>query len=175
MHLPNETRAIITGLPFFGEHSDLNIQSKMAYSIKLKNHHLLFAADSNNLDASLYDHIFDHIGPVDMLFLGMECDGAPLTCLYGPLLTKSLKRSYDNNRTLSGSNFEKAWSIAEKSNCKEAYVYAMGQEPWLSYITSLEYTPESLQIIESNRFIEACTTKGIKAERPFGRKEWVLE
>ena len=165
----------ITGLPFFGEHSDLNVQSKMAYSVKLKGRHFLFAADSSNLDPALYDHIFSYIGEVDMLFLGMECDGAPLTWLYGPLLTKSLKRSYDNNRTLSGSNFDKAWSIAEKSKCKEAYVYAMGQEPWLGYIMALEYTPESLQITESDKFIEACKAKGIKAERPFGRKEWVME
>lgn len=173
--LPGGVKETITGLPFFGEHSDLNIQSKMAYSVKLKNHHFLFAADSNNLDSSLYNHIFDHIGKVDMLFLGMECDGAPLTWLYGPLLTGPLKRSYDNNRTLSGSNFNKAWSIAEKSNCKEVYVYAMGQEPWLGYIMALKYTPESLQIIESNKFIEECIAKGIKAEIPFGKKEWILE
>ena len=29
-----------------------------------------------------------HTDPVDLLFLGMECDGAPLTWLYGPLLTR---------------------------------------------------------------------------------------
>ena len=165
----------IIGLPFFGEHSDLNIQSKMAYSIKLKGKQFLFAADSNNLDSSLYDHIFNYIGSIDMLFLGMECDGAPLTWLYGPLLTGSLKRSYDRNRTLSGSNFEKAWSIAEKSGCKEAYVYAMGQEPWLGYIMALEYTPESVQMIASNKFVKSCIEKGIKSERLFGKKEWVIE
>ncbi len=165
----------IISLPFFGEHSDLNIQSKMAYSIKLKGKQFLFAADSNNLDSLLYDHIFNYIGKIDMLFLGMECDGAPLTWLYGPLLTGSLKRSYDRNRTLSGSNFEKAWSIAEKSNCKEAYVYAMGQEPWLGYIMALQYTSESPQMLESNKFIEACRANGIIAERPFGKKEWILE
>lgn len=165
---------VITGLPFFGEHSDLNIQSKMAYSIKVNNSHFLFVADSRNLDSYLYDNIFHHIGPVDILFLGMECDGAPLTWLYGPLLTKALKRSYDKNRALSGSDFDRAYSIAKKSGCKEAYVYAMGQEPWLSYIMALQYTPDSLQMIESNRFIEACRTNGIKSDRPFGQKEWII-
>ena len=163
----------ITGLPFFGEHSDLNIQSKMSYSIKLKNKHFLFAADSSSLDSALYDHIFAHIGDVDMLFLGMECDGAPLTWLYGPLLTGSLKRSYDNNRTLSGSNFERAWPIVEKSKCTEAYIYAMGQEPWLGYIMALEYTKASPQIVESDNFIKACVANNIKAERLYGKKEWV--
>lgn len=165
----------ITGLPFFGEHSDLNIQSKMAYSLKLKGKHFLFAADSNNLDPTLYDHIFAYVGEVDMLFLGMECKGAPLTWLYGSLLTIPLNRSYDNNRSLSGSNFEKAWLIAQKSKCKEAYIYAMGQEPWLRYIMALEYKEDSPQIVESNKFIAACVANGIKAERPYGRKEWMIE
>ena len=164
----------ITAIPFLGEHSDLNIQSKMAYSLRLKDKQFLFAADSNNLDPTLYDHIFNYLGQIDMLFLGMECDGAPLTWLYGPLLTGSLKRTYDRNRTLSGSNFKKAWSIAEKSGCKEAYVYAMGQEPWLNYIMALQYSAESSQMIESNKFIDACQEHGIKSERLFGKKEWII-
>lgn len=165
----------IMALPFLGEHSDLNIQSKLSYRIKLKDKQFLFAADSNNLDSSLYDHIFNYIGSIDMLFLGMECDGAPLTWLYGPLLSTPLKRTHDRNRTLSGSNFEKAWKIAEKSNCKAAYVYAMGQEPWLSYVMALKYSPDSPQIIESDKFIQTCKDKGIESERLFGRKEWFIE
>ncbi len=170
-----ETNGLITGLPFLGEHSDLNIQSKMAYSIKLKNSHLLFAADSRNLDNHLYENIFNCIGKIDILFLGMECDGAPLTWLYGPLLTKSLKRSYDNNRALSGSDFTRAFEIAKTSGCKEAYVYAMGQEPWLGYIMALQYSEESEQIIESNKFIKACNDIGIKSCRPFGKMERIIE
>lgn len=164
----------IMALPFLGEHSDLNIQSKLSYSIQLKGKKFFFAADSNNLDPSLYDHIFNYIGPIDMLFLGMECDGAPLTWLYGPLLSTPLKRTHDRNRTLSGSNFEKAWKIAEKSNCKAAYVYAMGQEPWLSYIMALKYSQDSPQIIESDKFIQTCKANGVESERLFGRKEWVI-
>jgi L-ascorbate metabolism protein UlaG (beta-lactamase superfamily) len=164
----------IIALPFLGEHSDLNIQSKLSYCIKLQDKKFLFAADSNNLDASLYDHIFNYIGPIDILFLGMECDGAPLTWLYGPLLSTPLKRTYDRNRTLSGSNCEKAWKIVEKSNCKAAYVYAMGQEPWLNYVMALKYSPDSIQIIESDKFTQMCRENGVESERLFGRKEWIL-
>ena len=164
----------IIALPFLGEHSDLNIQSKLSYCVHLKGQKFLFAADSNNLDSTLYEHIFDSIGSIDMLFLGMECDGAPLTWLYGPLLSTPLKRSHDRNRTLSGSNFEKAWAIVEKSNCKRAYVYAMGQEPWLNYVMALKYTEDSPQIVESNKFIEACKENGIESERLFGKKEWTI-
>lgn len=165
----------IIGLPFFGEHSDLNIQTKLSYCIKLKEKTFMFAADSNNLDPFLYDHIIDHTGSIDMLFLGMECDGAPLSWLYGPLLSAPLSRGFDRNRTLSGSNFEKAWTIVEKLQCNKVYIYAMGQEPWLNYAMALQYTPTSIQITESDKLIECCQTQGIEAERLFGKKEWILE
>ena len=166
----------IIGLPFFGEHSDLNIHSKLSYCIKLKGQTFMFAADSNNLDPFLYDHILDYLGSsIDMLFLGMECDGAPLSWLYGPLLSTPLSRGFDRNRTLSGSNFEKAWVITQKLQCKQVYIYAMGQEPWLEYISSLKYSPTSIQIIESDKLIEACQSKNIECERLFGKKEWILE
>lgn len=164
----------IISLPFFGEHSDLNIQSKLSYCLKTKDKTLMFAADSSNLDPFLYDHIRESIGPVDMLFLGMECDGAPLSWLYGPLLSTPLSRGFDRNRTLSGSDFEKAWSIVEKLQCKNVYIYAMGQEPWLEFISSLKYTSTSPQVVESNKLLEACREKNIASELLYGKKEWLL-
>lgn len=165
----------ILALPFFGEHSDLNIQSKLSYYIHIKGKKFIFAADSNNLDPSLYEHIENITGEIDMLFLGMECEGAPLTWLYGPLLSSPFKRSYDRNRTLSGSNYDKAWSIIEKLKCKSVYIYAMGQEPWLNYVMALKYSEESPQIIESNKLINACNERGILCERLFGKREWIVD
>ena len=104
----------------------------------------------------------------------MECDGAPLSWLYAPLLSKQIKKSYDSSRTLSGSNFEKAWKLAQISQCKHAYVYAMGQELWLSYIMAIKYTEHSVQIIESNKFIEKCKKHNIKSERLYAKKEWLF-
>ena len=57
------------------------------------NKKVLLAADSNNMSSELYDYIFDEIGKIDVLFLGMECDGAPLSWLYGSLLSSPIKRS----------------------------------------------------------------------------------
>jgi L-ascorbate metabolism protein UlaG (beta-lactamase superfamily) len=164
----------IIGLPFFGEHADLNIQSKIAYFLRLKKTKIILAADSNNIEPTLYDFIFKYLGPIDMLFIGMECDGAPLTWLYGPLLSKQIKKNYDTSRTLSGSNFEKAWLIAKLFQCKYAYVYAMGQEPWLGYIMALEYTKDSIQITESDKFVKTCVENNILSERLFGKKEWII-
>jgi L-ascorbate metabolism protein UlaG (beta-lactamase superfamily) len=164
----------IMGIPFLGEHADLNIQTKLSYYVNLKNRSFVFAVDSNNLENKLYEYLFDHLGAIDLIFIGMECEGAPLSWLYGPLFSKSPKRSIDNSRRLSGSNFEKAWHIVQQSKCKQAYVYAMGQEPWLNYIMPQVYTEKSLQIIESDRLLQSCSQNGIESERLYGKKEWIV-
>jgi hypothetical protein len=51
----------------------------------------------------------------------------------------------------------------------------MGQEPWLGYIMSLQYTDQSRPIIESNRLISECRERGLCAERLFGEKEILIE
>lgn len=172
--IPTPNGAIV-GLPFLGEHSDLNINSKLAYLVKAGRHSLLFAADSCNIEPRLYRHLHSEIGDVDAIFLGMECDGAPLSWLYGPLLTQHVERAMDESRRLSGSNFEQAKSIVDQFNCREAYVYAMGQEPWLNYVMSIKYTDESRPIVESNRLLEYCRERGITAERLYGEKEILLD
>lgn len=161
----------ITGLPFLGEHCDLNIGSKMAHLIRLKEKTFLFAADSNNLEPAVYKHIYDTLGDVNVLFLGMECDGAPMSWLYGPLLLTSLDRGMDQSRRFSGSNYEKGLDIVNQFNCNEVYVYAMGQEPWLTYALSIKYTEQSNPIVDSNKLVETCQARSITSERLFGKKE----
>jgi len=167
-------RGSITAIPFLGEHGDLNVQTKSAYHLRVGNHTLLFAADSCNIAPKMYEHIYDQIGQVDALFVGMECDGAPVSWIYGPLLTQRLERAKDHSRRLAGSNYERAMSIVNHLHCKEVYVYAMGQEPWLNYVMSIKYTDKSNPIIQSDRLIEACRSRGIVAERLFGEKEILL-
>jgi L-ascorbate metabolism protein UlaG (beta-lactamase superfamily) len=164
----------VTGIPFLGEHSDLNVRSKLAYLVELKGQRLMFAADSCNVEPILYKHIRREFGEVRSLFVGMECDGAPLSWLYGPLLSRRLTRAQDESRRLSGSNCAQAIDIIDALGCKEVFVYAMGQEPWLNFIMSIKYTPESKPIVESNRLIEACRQRGILAERLFGEREMLL-
>ncbi len=164
----------ITALPFFGEHGDLDIKSKLAYHISISDVKFMFLADSNNLDNQLYDTLFSYTGPIDMLFIGMECVGAPVSWLYGPLFSKPLSRDLDKSRRLSGSNCNKAWEIVKKSGCKEVCIYAMGMEPWLSYIMAVHYKPDSLPIVESNKLIELCLKENIKAQRLYGKNEWLF-
>lgn len=167
--------AIITGLPFIGEHSDLNIVTKSCYLVKIGDFKLIFLADSRIIEPKLYEYIQKQIGNVDVLFIGMECDGAPLTWLYGPLLTKKLPRDMDGSRRLAGSDCRKGMSLVDIFNPKEIYVYAMGQEPWVEFISSIKYTDESNPIIQSDKLVKLCRERGIIAERLYGEKELLYE
>jgi hypothetical protein len=61
--------------------------------------------------------------------------------------------------------------LVERFKSKRLFVYAMGQESWLSFISSIKYTDESKPIVESNKLVQACRAKGIEAERLFGSKD----
>lgn len=162
---------VITGIPFTGEHCDLNIHAKICYHVVADEFAFLFVADSRVVEPKLYEHIHAQIGDVDVIFLGMECDGAPLSWLYGPLLTEELTRDKDQSRRLAGSNFQKGVSLVDIFHPKETYVYAMGMEPWLEFISTVKYTDESNPIIQSNLLVKECSNRGIKTERLFGEKE----
>ncbi|HJR72300.1 MAG TPA: MBL fold metallo-hydrolase [Luteimonas sp.] len=158
----------LVSLPFYGEHADLSISSKHGLFLELKGRKLLFLADSDCKDRVLYRRIAAQLGKVDTLFIGMECDGAPLTWLYGPYLSNPINRKDDDSRRLSGSDSEHAWAIAEEFACATAYVYAMGQEPWLRFVAGLEYTPQAKQIVESDKFVSRCHEAGINSRRLYG-------
>src|SRR5688500_12245230 len=78
---------------------------------------------------------------------------------------------------LNGSNYEKAIQIVKQLNAKQVYVYAMWQEPWLTFLTSLQYTDESPQIVESTRLIDHCREMGVTSEGCIvGRRfSWIKE
>ncbi|NSL85723.1 MBL fold metallo-hydrolase [Chitinophaga solisilvae] len=162
---------VITGIPFTGEHSDLNIKAKSCFHVAIEEFTFLFMADSRIVEPRLYDHVHRTIGDVDVVFLGMECDGAPLTWLYGPLLTDELARDKDQSRRLSGSDYKRGMHLVDIFHPREIYVYAMGQEPWLEFISTVRYTEESNPILQSNKLVEECISRGLIAERLYGEKE----
>jgi len=164
----------ITSIPVLGEHGDLNIAAKNAYWITLKGRSILCAADSNNLDPALYAHIHHLLGDLDLLFLGMECEGAPYTWAYGPLLPEAVSRSQSQTRRLDGSNAARAHALVQQLNPQQVCIYAMGQEPWLTYITSINYEPDAAPIVESDRLLEMCRQIGRKCDRLFGKENITL-
>jgi L-ascorbate metabolism protein UlaG (beta-lactamase superfamily) len=158
----------IQGFPFMGEHADLHIQSKMIYLVQIEGTKIMCAADSNNLEPRVYEKVHQITGDIDVLFIGMECLGAPLSWLYQPVLLTPITREVDQSRRLDGSNFERAKLMVEIFHCKQVYVYAMGQEPWLNYMMGIHYTPTSLPIVESDKLLAYCKDKGIVAARLYG-------
>jgi hypothetical protein len=103
----------------------------------------------------------------------MECSGAPLTWLYGALLTQPVTKKMSDSRTLSGSNAKQAADIMIELGAGEAYVYAMGEETWLvGHVMATSYNPESYQLKQIDKFMAWCTEQGIKAEHLFGQHEW---
>lgn len=161
----------IISLPVLGEHGDLNIATKTAYWIQLQGRSILCAADSNNLAPQLYDHIHHLLGDLDLLFIGMECDGAPFTWAYAPLLLGTIPHRQAQARRLDGSNAERAQALIDRLNPAQVCVYAMGQEPWLTYITSIDYAPDDTPMVESNQLVEHCRAQGRLCDRPFGKKQ----
>ena len=74
----------------------------------------------------------------------------------------------DNDRQVGGANFEIASSMVEQLKPNSMYVYAMGYEPWLSYMMVPDFDGP---MAESKKLIDECNSKGIFSEQLFGYKE----
>ena len=165
---------VIQAVPFLGEHADLDVRTKTGYRVTLGGKTTLLLADSNNLEPRLYEHIAPSIGPVDVIFIGMECEGAPMSWLYGPLLLRPLSRKMDQTRRLSGSDKAAALDIVARFRPAQVYVYAMGLEPWLSHVMVISQDATARPMVESDGFIAACRAQGVTAERLYAKKELLL-
>lgn len=66
----------IKALPFHGEHGDLDIASKATFLVSAAGRSVLFAADARVADRVLLERTAKSTGRVDLIFLGMESEGA---------------------------------------------------------------------------------------------------
>lgn len=161
----------IVATPFVGEHCDLDIRAKTTYWISLAGRGVYVGVDSSGQQQELYEGIRAEVGPTDIAFIGMECDGAPLTWLYGGLFTQPVPRKMSNTRKMSGSDAAQATEIVARLGVSEAYVYAMGEEDWLQHVMATSYTPDSYQLKQVAQFLAACAERGVGAEHLLVRKE----
>lgn len=161
----------ITAIPFLGEHADL-AHGKAGYVVRAGRQQILFAADSNCLEKRIYEHIRRVLGPIETVFLGMECVGAPLSWMYGTFLPSKLQRDYDQSRRTKGCDARAALDLLEAVGSTRVYIYAMGREPWLQYSMGLGLAEDSVQIRESNVVLAGARERGfVEAQRPFIRYE----
>lgn len=161
----------ILSLPFTGEHADLSIYSKQAVALTLAGRKFIFLIDSDGRDPVLYRKLMCKVGAVDALFIGMECHGAPLNWLYEPVLGKPVNRRNNESRRLSGADNDRAKRILDEIKAPQVFVYAMGQEPWMKYVMGLQYEPDSVQLVESTKFLGQCEQAGVQAERLYISRE----
>jgi L-ascorbate metabolism protein UlaG (beta-lactamase superfamily) len=162
----------VTATPFLGEHCDLDIRAKSTYWVEIAGKKVYVGADSSGIDPTLYRYVKEHLGTADIAYLGMECDGAPLTWLYQALLTIPISKKMSNSRKLSGSNAEQAAAIMTELGAREAYVYAMGEEPWLGHVMATTYNEDTYQIKQIEEFLTWCKDRGVKSGHLFGQQEW---
>jgi hypothetical protein len=165
---------LITALPFLGEHGDLDIRSKAAWLVKAGSQSFLFAADSNNLEPFIYEHLRQMFGPIETLFIGQECQGAPFSWTYGPLLPFPIDRKKDQTRRLNGSDAVRGIEVVKSLGSQTVYVYAMGAEPWLQYVTSIDPSEDTVPAVNARQLVAACQALGLHSERLFGSADVTL-
>jgi L-ascorbate metabolism protein UlaG (beta-lactamase superfamily) len=163
--------ASITGVPFFGEHADLS-HGKTGYVIEAGGRRIYAGADSDCLDERVYTEIRRCVGPVDTVFLGLECVGAPLTFVYGCLLDRRPTPEQDQTRRQHGCDAARAATVLRALGATRFYNYAMGLEPWMDFILGFGSPQPTPQFLESERMLRMTGDMGLAAaERLYGRRE----
>lgn len=161
----------ITAIPFMGEHADL-AHGKTAYVVRFGNQQILFAADSDCLDRDLYYHVRNTIGPIQTVFIGMECVGAPLSWSCGPFLPAKPQYEHETGRRYKGCDSERALDILEAVDADRVFIYAMGLEPWLEHLLGLAYSEDVLQIKEARRLLKKTREAGfVESTLLFGKQD----
>ncbi len=164
----------IIAIPFMGEHADLP-HAKTAYVIRAGKQQIMLAADSNCLDKRVYEHLRQILGPIETIFLGMECVGAPLSWTSGPFLPVAPEFAHEQSRRYNGCNATRALDILEAVGAQRIYIYAMGLEPWLEHLLGLAYTDDAEQIKEAGLLLSQARRRGFaEAQLLYGKHEILL-
>jgi L-ascorbate metabolism protein UlaG (beta-lactamase superfamily) len=161
----------VQALPFQGEHGDLNITSKSAFVVGYGASRVFLGADVRFASEALVQRVARAAGEVNSLFIGMECEGAPLSWVYGALLDEPLDRSHDKQRRLNGSNCNEARAFLTHFRPKKVNIYALGKEPWLSHIMSVNAGADSFIDQEIRRFEEECRGSGVSFQTLYLKHE----
>lgn len=161
-------------LPFFGEHGDLDVDTKLSYRIRFGEINILFFADSRIIDDQVYANLVPIIGDVEMMFIGLASQGAPMSWLYGPYLTQTVNRNDDKNRSLSASDADHAIKCTSIFKPKQAHIYAMGREPWLQFIMAQNVQNLHQENIEVEKYLSWCRHQGIESKLLYMRQQWEL-
>jgi L-ascorbate metabolism protein UlaG (beta-lactamase superfamily) len=164
----------VVAWPFSGEHGDLPICAKTTYLVRLGGRSVLVGADTRGGHPMLHQILRRAYGQIDDVFLGMECQGAPLTWMYGPLFPNPVDRKVSMSRRLNGSNTDEAIELIGSLGARRMFVYAMGEEPWLQHVMATNYTSDSYQMQQIDGLRSWCGDNSVEFAHLFGRADIAL-
>jgi hypothetical protein len=164
----------IVGIPFLGEHADIG-HSKTAYVVRSGSRQILFGADSDCLDPDLYSRVRQVLGTVDVVFIGLESEGAILSFAYGSLLPAAPTREQEYSRRQHGCNASRALRLCDALGATQIYNYAMGLEPWLYPVLGLNVQEDAPQWQESEEMLRTLRARHVPCARLQGTAEFLLE
>ncbi len=159
----------IVAVPFAGEHGDLAIGAKSTYLVRLGGRTTMVGADTRALPPELYQIVSQLNGPVDDVFLGLECEGAPLAWMYGPLFPGPVPRKLSLARRLNGADAAEAMQIVSALGARRLFVYALGEEPWLQHVMATNYTPDSYQLVQAAALAQSCAEQQVDCHHLVGK------
>ena len=162
----------VVATPYLGEHADLDIRAKATYFVRIADAGIYVGAGSSGADPMVYRQIRGRVGRVDLAFLGMACDGAPLTRLYQGLPTRPGTPGMSDSRKLSGSDAKQAAAIMNELGTDEAYVYATGEESWQGHVLATTRTGDTYRLRQIEEFLAWCSANGITAGHLLNKREW---
>ncbi len=158
-------KALVTPLPFLGKHGDLDVRSKLGYSVRLAGKHVVLLSETNNLAPTIYKNIATLLGqPADVLMVGTG-SGGPMSWLYGPLFVRPIVRKNDLARRTDASDGERALALTETFGAKNVLVYSLGTEPWLGHLVPGAPPEGSKPLAEADKLVASCQARGVPAER----------
>jgi L-ascorbate metabolism protein UlaG (beta-lactamase superfamily) len=158
------TGGSVTGLPFLGEHSDLPVRGKACYGVTLAGNTCVLAADSQCLEPRVYEMAREQLGPVSALFIGMECEGSAMATANRPYLPDGAHTpAMSQSRRTRASDAAEGLALVRALRPAQVYVYAMGLEPWLSYMFGVPDPARSYSLAQARELIRRCADMGVPA------------
>ncbi|MFI6460983.1 MBL fold metallo-hydrolase [Streptomyces sp. NPDC050528] len=162
----------VVATPFLDEHGDPDTRGESTYWVELAGRSAFIGTDSSGIDPVHYRCIRQQLGTADYAFLGLERDRAQLAWLYPALLSQLSFGRTGNSRKAQGLSAERAAAITTELGVGEAYVYAMGVEPWPEHVMATTGNGVTHQFKQIDEFLTWCADRGIKAGHLLGRQEW---
>lgn len=172
LELPGGVR--LTGLPFLGEHGDLQIRTKLSWLLELAGQRVLVTSDAGVPDWGFAERLAKRVGQVDAWFTSVEPGGAPLSWGGGAMFTKPATPTMGRNRRQGGLRRDEVLKLISLLKPKAFFNYAMGLEPWLSHVAAVPEAERQERRADSDAALAHAESLGITGRRLEGTATFTI-